>query len=152
MSEGIAGVYVDADNMFDDVHLYDFGDKWHRFLERVPSLCDRWIDAERPALHDEECRPTPTDAEFELYDAATKEVGMVYLLDRQALLEELVTVMWLDSYGECVWWYRISVDDLQSFTGWLSATAGLGGMLELAGLEDEGGLMLVKGAKIDWFE
>jgi hypothetical protein len=50
---------------------------------------------------------------------------MVYLIDRQAILEKLVTVMWLDCHGECVWWYRIDADNLMGLTGWITRTGGL---------------------------
>ena len=54
-----------------------------------------------------------------LLDAGAREVTMLYLLDRQALEAQLVTVLWLDCHGECVWWARINPDDqgLMLFTG-----------------------------------
>jgi hypothetical protein len=148
MVDSEADVYVASDHMFDDAHLYDFGERWDRVLERMPSLCDRWIDVEEPDW-DDDSGLDPADLKFELRGAARRAVVMVYLLDRQALVEKLITVMWLDSHGEFVWWYRVDADGLQSLTGWLSATGGLNGMLVLAGMEDGGGNWVIKGSKID---
>jgi hypothetical protein len=148
MVDDVADLHVASDHMFDDAGLYDYGEKWDKVLERMPSLCDRWIDVEEPEWNDDS-RPEPADPKFELYEAVRGQAVMVYLLDRQALMEKLITVMWLDSHGECVWWYRVNADDLLSLTGWLSATAGLGGILELADMEDEGGKWVIKGSKID---
>jgi hypothetical protein len=43
---------------------------------------------------------------------------MIYLVDRQALAEKLVTMMSLDCDGGCVWWYHIELDGLWSLGGW----------------------------------
>lgn len=48
-------------------------------------------------------------------------------LDRQALEEQLVTVLWLDCHGECVWWDRINAEDMLSFTGYLASRLGVDG-------------------------
>jgi hypothetical protein len=148
MVDDVADSYVDSDHMFDDAGLYDYGEKWDKVLERMPSLCDRWIDVEKPEWNDDS-RPEPADPKFELYEAARREVVVVYLLDRQALMEELITVMWLDSHGECVWWCRMGADDLQGLTGLFSTTGGLSGMLELADMDHEGGRWVIKGSEMD---
>jgi hypothetical protein len=76
---------------------------------------------------------------------------MVYLLDRQALTEKLVTVLWLDCHGECVWWYRVDADnELQNLYGWLGRTGGLMSFLEFSDPYSVGETVLEKGAVIDW--
>jgi hypothetical protein len=50
---------------------------------------------------------TDTDMKHQLEDAmleaGLKEVTIMYPLDRQALEEQLVTMLWLDCHGERVW-------------------------------------------------
>jgi hypothetical protein len=150
MFTGVAESTVRPENVLDNKDLYDFGEKWDRILERIPSLCDRDTDAVE--VDDEAFRPKPEDPKLGLWNAAGREIVLVYMLDRQALMEKLVTAMWLDCYGECVWWYRIEVDDLETLTGWLSATAGLRGMLELAEGDDNGERMFEKGRLVDWLD
>jgi hypothetical protein len=150
MFDGVEEWVVDPEDIFDDEALYAFGDKWDRLLQRIPGLCDTDRDEERLVYEDE--RPEPDDPQLPLYEAALREIVLVYLLDRQALMEKLVTVIWLDCHGECVWWYRIKVDNLQTLTGWLADTAGLGGMLELAEADDDGERMFEKGRLIDWLD
>jgi hypothetical protein len=81
---------------------------------------------------------------------------MMYLLDRQALQEKLVTILWLDNFGECVWWYRISADGdtLQSLTGHLFATNGLMETMETAEKGEEGreNSVFAKGSLMDWID
>jgi hypothetical protein len=150
MFEYVEEDIVRPENVFDDEELYAFGDNWDGLLHRIPGLCD--TDRDEESLVYEDPRPETDDPQFPLYEAALKEVVLVYLLDRQALVEKLVTAMWLDCHGECVWWYRIHVDNLQSLTGWLADTAGLWGMLELAEGDDDGERMFEKGRLIDWFD
>jgi hypothetical protein len=158
MAQGVAGFIVDANAFLDDVNLYDFEDSWDKVLLRLPALCDRdkWqtLDEDpNPWIHDEDWLPE-THPGFDLYEAGYREVVMMYLLDRQALQEKLITILWLDTFGECVWWYRISADGdtLQSLTGHLFATNGLMEMAETAGEgeEERENSVYAKGSLMDW--
>jgi hypothetical protein len=158
MAQGVAGHIVDPNAFLDDAALYDLEDAWDKVLLRLPALCDRdkWntLDECPSAWNHDEDRPRETHHSFPLYDAGFREVVMVYLLDRQALQEKLITILWLDNFGECVWWYRVSPhgDTLQSLTGWMFETGGLMGMMEMADGEEEGkeNGMYAKGSLIDW--
>jgi hypothetical protein len=85
-----------------------------------------------------------------LLDAGARQVTMLYLLDRQALEDQLVTVLWLDCHGECVWWGRINPDDqgLMLFTGWMSSTCGLSELVNED--SDPKTFICEKGTLIDW--
>jgi len=156
MSWYLSDSVVDIDGILDNETLYASDAGWEHILTRIPSLCDadRWntLD-ELPWERDDDDRLPETHHGFPLDDASYREVIMVYLLDRQALEEKLFTVMWLDNFGECVWWYRIAGENLQDLTGWLASTGGLMGMLETADGEEEGkeNGVYAKGTVIDWF-
>jgi hypothetical protein len=160
MAQGVAGFIVDVNAFLDNATLYDFEDAWDKVLLRLPALCDRdkWqaLDEDpNPWVHDEDW-PPETHPGFALYDAGYREVVMMYLLDRQALQEKLVTILWLDNFGECVWWYRISADGdtLQSLTGHLFATNGLMETMETADKGEEGreNSVFAKGSLMDWID
>jgi hypothetical protein len=143
---------VYPEHTLDDADLYDLEEKWDRVLNRIPTLCDVYFNEGQHEWFLSHDPPPPSDPTFGLWDAALREVAMVYLIDRQALLEKLITVMWLDCHGECVWWYRIKADydQLMSFTGRLARTGGLMAFLEFAdpGMVGEG--VLEKGGLINW--
>jgi hypothetical protein len=59
-------------------------------------------------------------------NAGEREVTMLNLLDRQALKDQLVTVLWQHCHGECVWWAKLYPDQgLLLFSGWMASTCGL---------------------------
>ena len=132
---------IDQSAILNDETLYAFEAAWDRILNRIPSLCDldKYHTLEDiSSMRDDACSPPETHHSFPLFDASFREVIMIYLLDRQALEENLITVLWLDNYGECVWWYRVGADKLLDLNGWLARKCGLNGMLELADGEEEG--------------
>ncbi|CAO2654310.1 Nn.00g110430.m01.CDS01 [Neocucurbitaria sp. VM-36] len=138
---------IDLGASLNDERLYSFDSAWHLILTRVPSIgdCDNGIDPD-----DADLWPPPTEAiRLPLFDAGLRATAIIYLVDRQALEEQLVTVLWLDCHGECVWWYRIKADDLLDFSGYLAATAGL---TEVSWMDDfEGvGKVFERGSLIDW--
>jgi hypothetical protein len=107
--------------VLDDVKLYgcyDGGD-WSRVLVRIPELCDvirypseevyEEMQSELEELFEEGC------TEMEKLDMTV--VTRVYLVDAEALEEELVKVLWLDCHGECVWHNTIKADDILHLTG-----------------------------------
>jgi hypothetical protein len=142
---------VFPEHILDNRDLYAFEDKWDHVLNRIPTLCDAYSNEDEYNWFMSDDPPSLSDSTYGLWDAALRQTVMVYLVDRQALVEKLVTVMWLDCHGECVWWYRIKADynDVMSFTGRL-ARVGMMGLLEFADppVADEG--VLEKGGLIDW--
>lgn len=151
----VLDVIVDPVAVFDDAALYD-SVQWDSVLLRMPSMCDsdQWGElGECPTPWDPwEDAPPQSDHSYELFAAYARAATMVNLLDQQALEEGLVTVMWLDNFGECVWWVRVQPDDLQSFCRYTKATGGLLGMLNsIWGMEEESiQSPMVKGIVVDW--
>lgn len=116
------------DIVLDDEALYGQDGRWECILQRMPMLCDRdtWGSLDEvPTYHHLEDRPDENSPTFEMWDATKREVAMVYLLDRQALQEKLLTVIWLDNFGECVWWYRVDPDQMLEFEGGIASGCGL---------------------------
>jgi hypothetical protein len=138
--------------VLDNESLYDCS--WEEVLLRIPSLCDNdkySILTEMPSSWEEEDWPAETHHSYPIHDAVYREVATVYLLDRQALEEKLVTVMWLDNFGECVWWYRVRPENAQVFNSKLMYR-GLWHVLEMAAGEMEGRVDGVcgKGSVVGW--
>jgi hypothetical protein len=151
MSRGVADHIVDASCMFDDETIYAYDEKWGRILTRLPTLCDGWYDSDALEYFLNDDPPALEHHAHTLWDAANRAVVMVYLLDKQALLEKLVTVMWLDCHGECVWWWRVeSGDPLQCMCGWLSE-GGLHVSLQYTDpWDDFAKRVCQKGTLVDW--
>ncbi|KAF2822788.1 hypothetical protein CC86DRAFT_372602 [Ophiobolus disseminans] len=144
-----------GEDVLDDETLYASETGWEHILHRMPMLCDRdkWgtLDECLFPYDENENRPPESHHIFPLYDAAHREVFMFYLLDRQALEEGLITVLWLDNFGECVWWYRIHPDQVLEFEGGILSGCGLDWFVEMADGEEEGveNGYLAKGSLLD---
>jgi hypothetical protein len=110
-TSSLAGVYdeefrgceedagVRDSSILNDVSLYNFGEVWDPVFLRLPSLGgqDNGID-----LSDTESwQPPEEDFRKPLWDAGTSATATIYLIDRQALEEKLLTVLWIDCHG--VW-------------------------------------------------
>tara|TARA_R110002003_G_scaffold433_10_gene19767 strand:- start:7881 stop:8336 length:456 start_codon:yes stop_codon:yes gene_type:complete len=149
LAYGVADGIVDDTQVLDNMALYNFGDKWDRILNRMPSLCDcaHYREVEDFPIDDTRIAlPLVDDPKFTLHDAVEREVVMIYLLDRQAVEEKLISVLWLDMHGEYVWWYKLDPEHLLEFAGWMARGAGL---MMLAQLEDSEEIWQ-KGSLIDW--
>ncbi|KAH7091055.1 hypothetical protein FB567DRAFT_263506 [Paraphoma chrysanthemicola] len=142
-----ASEIVDNHQVLDDATLYDFGQNWDRILERMPSLCDcdYWGDIALDEAVEADPLPPVDDPTFALHDAIKRQVVMIYLIDRQALEEKLITLLWLDAHGECVWWFKLDPENLLEFAGWMARGAGL---MMLAQFDCQG--VWEKGSLIDW--
>jgi hypothetical protein len=106
----VALATLDEGLVFDDADLYNYGASWQRIFERIPSLCDyqlggRIIDTDYESLDED------SKIKAWVQDAVKVRTTFIFLVDRQALLEGLITVLWLDCHGECVWWYRVEPEN-----------------------------------------
>jgi hypothetical protein len=85
LAYAVADGIVDDTQVLDNMALYNFGDKWDRIQNRMPSLCDRGHHCEVEDFPIDDTRialPLVDDPKFALHDAVEREVVMVYLLDR----------------------------------------------------------------------
>lgn len=114
---------VRAQDVLDNEKLYNnLADDWRKIFLRVPSMPD--TDQSSPDAPDEyvyedpdeEWGPAPEEEyKCAVHKAQKLEKTMLYLLDEEALRENLVKVMWIDAHGNCVWDFK--VQDLESFQG-----------------------------------
>jgi hypothetical protein len=125
---GAAERLVDRGGALNDVDLYGFDKDWSLVLLRIPELCD----VVRFGSEDmyEEREHEIDEAEDVKEKLAMTVVTRLYLIDRDALEEGLVTILWLNCHGECVWHNRVRAEGILEFTGAWQATPSLDEMLE----------------------
>jgi hypothetical protein len=135
-------------SILDDVSLYTFGEAWDRIFFRLPSLGGQHNGID--LCDTESWQPPEEEFGKPLWDAGTRATEMIYLIDRHALEEKLLTVLWIDCHGEFLWWYKVKTEHLQSLTGNLSDS---GGLWMWADTMEEGiPGVFEKGALIDWVD
>ncbi|KFH45110.1 hypothetical protein ACRE_040910 [Hapsidospora chrysogenum ATCC 11550] len=132
--------------VLDDVEVYghfEDGD-WSRVLVRIPQLCDV-VRANSDVLHEEMEREMERMMEEivkeecgEMEKLDVTVVDNVYLVDAEALQEELVKVLWLNCHGECVWHNKIAADDIHEFMGYQLAAWSVTDILQLAESREKG--------------
>ncbi|KAI0856095.1 hypothetical protein F4860DRAFT_426685 [Xylaria cubensis] len=117
--------------VLDDEALYaPFAFNWSRVLLRVPAIADavRYTYEDDGNLWDprEDCEPPGQDEEFKkmFYEAMVKEKTMLFLVDEEALRDELIKVLWLDINGACVWDNRLRPSQMLSFRGQIFDSGG----------------------------
>ncbi|KFY30661.1 hypothetical protein V493_01761 [Pseudogymnoascus sp. VKM F-4281 (FW-2241)] len=114
---------VREDLILDDKAIYGhFATDWAQILLRVPSLPDsvQYLgDADFASIViPEEGWDEPEEEYQRTVHEATKVVAtMMYLADEEALRENVVKLMWLDSHGNCVWDNKLRPEDIPVFEG-----------------------------------
>ncbi|KAI0516869.1 hypothetical protein F5B22DRAFT_646603 [Xylaria bambusicola] len=92
------------------------------YSPELASVYTEWCDSmELDSLDDvgEYYDPPGEGEEFKmpLYEAKLKEKTMMFLIDEEALRDNLIKVLWLDIHGACVWDNRLPPDDMLAFKG-----------------------------------
>lgn len=144
VAEDMMSKMVDlSENVLNNEELYNFESDWSRILWRLPSICDRiW------APDDLDLASAPTDAAQRLlWEADNAAIVLLCLLDRQALEENLITILWLDCHGEAVWWNKIDPENTLYLSGFLEVGMNVG---ELVSLGDGYENFMEKGALMEW--
>ncbi|KAG9255764.1 uncharacterized protein F5Z01DRAFT_699543 [Emericellopsis atlantica] len=105
------------ERFMDDQDLYDLGEDPDRLrnklLERMPGLCDKTGSNYRAG----EGRCTRHWPKSKSLEAKCDRMDFYFLfVDREATERDFVNVMWLDSYGECLFINQIAVGKLESMT------------------------------------
>jgi hypothetical protein len=138
---GVGGNVIDRAGALDDSNIYSFDGDWARVLLRLPELCDvvRFANEE---LH-EEREQEIEGAEDGMERLSMKVVERLYIVDREALEEGLVKVIWLDCHGECLWNNKIRPEGMLDFTGAWRAMVSLDEILETFTEKSEKGARLL---------
>lgn len=109
--------------LLDDAQLYDVGERWLEVLIRMPSLVDT---IQGMVEEDYEDALPWSDEDYETYEegsvdrASLECVNMLYVVDEEALREQLVKMKWLDWRGESVWECKIEPKSMASMAGALA--------------------------------
>ena len=106
--------------ILDDESLYGhFEQDWTRVFLRVPLLLEHALFYNNEDPEDDGTQisfPPPDDEEkLPLYDAVKRCRSFHYLLDEEALREQLVKVQYLDIQGQPVWYNKIRPDQIEYF-------------------------------------
>ncbi|KAI1293938.1 hypothetical protein F5Y03DRAFT_326850 [Xylaria venustula] len=118
--------------VLDDEALYaPFAADWSRLLLRVPGIADtvRYTVEDDGNLWDpaEDYDPPPgPDENYKMpfHEAMIRERTILFLIDEEALRDELVKVLWLDIHGVCVWDNRIRTSQMLAFRGQIFDSGG----------------------------
>ena len=112
---------VDPDMVLDDAELYEFGNSWDRILTRIPMLPDvnQWSTEEDYLVSESlgSHGDNEDDDEIQLQRASEITVMVLYVIDEEAIYEDLVKIKWLGSHGQCVWENKIAPASLADFRG-----------------------------------
>ena len=112
---------MDPSEVLDDEAMYsDLAGDWRQIFLQVPSIPDVVQilgdpDLEDVAIPDDEWGEPEEEYQRPVHEAQKREETLIYLLDEEALREQVVKVMWLDKHGNCVWDFKVR--DLVEFQG-----------------------------------
>lgn len=129
--------------LLSDARLYShFEQDWTKVFLRVPLLLEHLLFYNNEDPEDDGMElsiPRPDDeAKLPLYDAIRRCRSFHYLLDEEALSEQVVKVQYLDIHGQPVWYNKVSPDQIQTFEAHPSGGA-LSARLEFC--EEDRGLL-----------
>lgn len=141
---------VDDVLLLDDEGLYSgYGEEWAKILLRLPLLPDAVpYTREDPNLDEGEYYGKPPDDErfMPMYEAARRSKQVVYLIDEEALRNNVVKILYLDIHGHAVWHNTIAPESIWEF----EANYHRGGALSRAVLEHLDEHLLQPGEQLEY--
>jgi hypothetical protein len=109
-------------NILDDEGLYGgLESDWTQIYFRVPSIpdcvqiCEPEVESD--VVPDEEYGDPEYENEREAHEAGIRERTFVYLIDREALRDKVIKLMWIDIHGNCVWDFKFPEEDFDDLQG-----------------------------------
>lgn len=86
---------------------------------RMPHLPDTMVYSGYPETEDLPLDDDPPEDKnkLQLYEAAMKARGIMYLMDEEALKRKMLKLIWTDLRGNILWWNWLRPSDTQSFEG-----------------------------------
>lgn len=109
--------------LLNDAQLYDVGERWPEVLLRMPSLVDT---IQGTVEEDYEDALPWSDEHYDTYEegsvdrASVECVNIIYVIDEEALREQLVKMKWLNWRGKSVWEWKIRPESMASMAGALA--------------------------------
>jgi hypothetical protein len=144
---------VDRAQVLDDPKLYawDGPDELTNILNRIPGMCDSIqsnIEGDYEDYEDliAQSDAPPRDGILEVERASDHVVTLLYVINREAIKEQLVKIMWLDAHGNVVWRNRITPCSIRLFRGGL-----MGGhtLMDAVGAYDDERNFEIQGASLE---
>jgi hypothetical protein len=141
-SEEERSLVLDKEDLYDD-----YGEDWTKVFLRLPLLLDTrgYDDDPSQDMAPDNCEGHDDEAYEALHKAARLEEQAVYLVDKQALRDNLVKLIYLDIYGNVVWHNMIAPEHIWWYEAYYSAGGMLHWMEELCA-DDES--LLTPGAQL----
>ena len=88
---------------------------WSRIMLRLPSIPDQYVYPYDGPDDDDREPPEGGDAWLPLFNAARDQKSAVYVLDEEALRENLIKVVYLDIHGNTVWLHKMHPENINAF-------------------------------------
>ncbi|EPE27581.1 hypothetical protein GLAREA_04372 [Glarea lozoyensis ATCC 20868] len=109
-------------HILDDEGLYGgLESDWTQIYFRVPSIPDcvqiGEPEVESDGVRAEEFGEPEFENEREAHEAGIRERTFVYLIDREALRDKVIKLMWIDIHGNCVWDFSFPEGDFDDLQG-----------------------------------
>ncbi|KAM0433896.1 hypothetical protein ACHAPT_003839 [Fusarium lateritium] len=127
---GLGGACPEEYYLLEDAALYDAGPDYGRdrilrtVMTRLPTLSDflwspqdiEWREKELKEIEEEE----ESISNAKLLRASLDAEALLYILDAEAIQENLVKLMWLDTHGNSVWNNKIEPDTMDGMRAMFS--------------------------------
>lgn len=125
ISDGGDGA-VDRDMVLDNANLYNLGPRPGRdailemVLRRIPAITDNIMGSvieDYEGYEMDEISQHPSEPPIEL--ASLRAVMVLYVVDNEAVEEDLIKLFWMDVHGRCVWSNKVEPSELFAMRGCL---------------------------------
>jgi hypothetical protein len=118
-----ASISYQPSNIFDDEERYaELASDWRGILRKVPSIPDAFQmlgdpDVEIPDRTNDDWEEAPEERQTNLYEAQKPMETLLYLIDEEALRQNVIKLLWLDRHGNCIWNNTIRPENIDALKG-----------------------------------